>query len=147
MNVISQLSELVGTYCGLGLNHEQQEFNGNLSIKSILEGKGIELEFLANGADGTCFHAEKTIVTTDFSGNVKMWNLNSNSPGMTELELRSTDDGVVFGIGELDNGNSFREEVKIELLPEGVGYHYSWGMPGGDFAYRSGLVMRKSLLS
>ena len=72
-----------------------------------------------------------------------MWNLNNNSPGMAELELRTTDDGIVFGIGDGNDGNTFREEIKIELDNDRIGYHYSWGMPGGEFAYRSGLKMNR----
>lgn len=75
-----------------------------------------------------------------------MWNLNSNSPGMTELELRSDENvSLVFGIGDIEDKNSFREEIKIELLNNKVGYHYSWGMPGGEYSYRSGLIMEKDM--
>lgn len=38
----------------------------------------------------------------------------------------------------------FREEIHLELCTDGrIGYHYYWGMPGGEFAYRSGLMMKR----
>ncbi len=143
MDVIGQLAEQSGQYEGQGINHDKEDFVGKLTLNSILEGKAIEIDFTATGIDGTCYHAEKTIISNDFAGNVRMWNLNSNSPGMTELELRSTDNGIVFGIADVNDKNSFREEIKIELDNGSIGYHYSWGLPGGEFAYRSGLKMNK----
>lgn len=143
MNVIKKLAELSGHYEGQGINHDKESFTGKLTLTSILEGKGIEIEYTATGKDGTYFHIEKSIISYDFSGNVKMWNLNNNSPGMAELEQRTTDNGVIFGIGNINDGNTFREEIKIELNSSSIGYHYSWGMPGGDFTYRSGLVMNR----
>lgn len=141
MNVISTLNEASGTYEGNGVNHDNEEFKGKLTLSPILGGKGVEIQYEARGNDGTCFHQEKTIIATDFSGETKMWSLNSNSPGMTELLQRSTDDGIVFGLGDIQNRQTFREEIKIEIGKKSIGYHYSWGMPGGEFAYRSGLKM------
>jgi len=144
MNVIASLSEASGKYKGNGINHDNEDFVGSLEINKVLGKKGIELLFSAVGKDGTCYHNEKTIISTDFNGKIMMWNLNSNSPGMAVLELRSTDNGIVFGIGQSEDRNSFREEVKIELDQDGVGYHYSWGMPGEEFKYRSGLKMTRT---
>lgn len=144
MTAIQQLSEFSGQYNGQGVNHENEEFTGNLKVTPILNGKGIEIRYSATGVDGICFHEERTVISTDFSGNVKMWNLNSNSPGMAELDLRSNNvEGLTFGIGDFNDVDTFREEIKIELKNKSIGYHYSWGLPGGEFEYRSGLMMKK----
>ena len=143
MNVIASISEASGKYRGTGVNHDNEDFVGSLEVIKVLDGKGVEILFTARGNDGSYFHQEKTIISTDFDGNVKMWNLNSNSPGMALLELRSTDNGFVFGLGQKEDMNSFREEVKIELAKDSFAYHYSWGLPGGEYKYRSGLLMMR----
>lgn len=143
MDVISLLGKVAGSYQGDGVNHEGEAFSGFLTIAPVLNGKGIEILYQATGVDGACFHQEKTIVAKNFSGNLKMWNLNTNSPGMAELELRYATKDIIFGVGNPNNKSEFREEIKIELDNETIGYHYSWGIPGGDFEYRSGLRMKR----
>lgn len=144
MNPIAQLVKWSGQYQGQGVNHDKEDFIGKLKLIPILKGKGIEISYTATGHDGTCYHEENTIISTDFNGNIKMWNLNSNSPGMTELELKTVDKNMIFKLGDINDRRSFREEIKIELEIDSIGYHYSWGLPGGDFSYRSGLKMTKA---
>ena len=49
---------------------------------------------------------------------------------------------AVFAFGERSRTHEFREEITVELYPNGsIGYKYAWGMSGGSFADRSGAVM------
>ena len=42
--------------------------------------------------------------------------------------------------------NSFRMAVALTRWPDGdISYVYSWGLPGGEFAERPGVRMRKSM--
>ena len=70
MDVIGQLGEFGGQYVGEGFNHDKEDFTGKLTLTPILEGKGIEISFTATGYDGSCYHAEKSIISSDFVGNV-----------------------------------------------------------------------------
>jgi hypothetical protein len=46
----------------------------------------------------------------------------------------------------LEDRNTFREEILIELTDQAIRYVYFWGMPGGDFAERSGCIKHKSFM-
>ena len=89
------------------------------------------------------YHEEKTLITLDENHKHCMWSLNSNAPMMFKFEIRNqSDTEVTFGLNDPMDKSVFREEIKIEFLKDRrIGYHYSWGMPGGDFQYRSGLKM------
>lgn len=139
-----------GQYSGNGVNHDKEEFKGEFSITPIIGGNGVEIQFTATGNDGTIFHTEKTTVALSQDETPKLWSLNSNAPFMFQHELRKTesiDNGgtrLTFGFNDPENSEVFREEIHLELYENGkIGYHYYWGMPGGDFAYRSGLKMSK----
>lgn len=66
MEVLHKLVEFCGTYRGKGINHENEDFIGEIIIASILDGKGIEILYEALGKDKTVFHKEKTLIATDF---------------------------------------------------------------------------------
>lgn len=50
----------------------------------------------------------------------------------------------IFGFGNVDDQNTFREEIHLELLENGLRYTYFCGMPDGDFAERSGCFFKQS---
>jgi hypothetical protein len=147
---ISQLKTRLGSYKGRGTNHEGQPFTGSLTISKLLGGIGICLSFKAIGDDGTSLHEEVSTIAPDLSGRIGLYNLNTNLPGILHhilCENTATLAGLesaVFRFGERSNVSSFREEITMELLPTGqIGYKYAWGMPGGDFADRSGALMER----
>jgi len=150
-NIISRLSTLTGEYSGEGVNHEKQPFRGRLALQPLLGGAGIQLSFRAIGEDGCNFHEEITTIAPDLEGEIGLYNLNTNMPGLVRHRLTqesTSPEGIeraIFAFGDRTDAQNFREEITIELHPNGgLGYRYAWGMPGGDFADRSGLVMRRA---
>ncbi|MEI7682636.1 MAG: hypothetical protein WCK07_24815, partial [Betaproteobacteria bacterium] len=66
-------------------------------------------------------------------------------PHAQKALIRSEDGGVsvVFASGSREDRGVFREEITIQLKPSGsLVYGHSWGMPGGEFAERSGCEFR-----
>lgn len=137
-----------GTYRGHGSNHENEAFAGTFKLEPILAGRGFQVRFLATAADGTLFHAEHSLIAPDEQGTLCLWNFNSNAPGMLchRLEAIRQKDGLQasFVYGKLEDGASFRERVTLTINDDGsLRYAYAWGMPGGDFAERSALTLRR----
>jgi len=137
-----------GDYQGRGTNHEGQEFQGTLSLALLLNGAGVAIQFKATGNDGTVFHEEHTVIAPNLRGDICLYNLNTNMPGLVEHTLsryETTTEGVevgVFAFGQRADKQAFREEITVELRPSGsIAYKYAWGMPSGDFADRSGVVL------
>jgi hypothetical protein len=150
MNDLIKLVSRAGSYLGDGKNHEGQPFKGSLEISNLLSGRGVLFVFRATGLDGTFFHEEFSTIAPSMGGELMLFNLNTNAPGMVAHRLaRSVNSReeialMVFLHGDLSNGHTFREEITIELHSNGsIGYKYAWGMPGGEFADRSSVVMKK----
>lgn len=138
-----------GTYLGQGTNHEGEAFTGQLRLKGVVGGLGLRLHFRALLADGTLVHEEESLISHSLEGGWTLWCLNTNAPGAYAhklvagpLPLGATQ-AFVFEHGNVDDITSFRERITLSLHPEGaLGYAYAWGLPGGEFAERSGLVMK-----
>ena len=150
MNDLIKLVSRVGTYSGDGKNHEGQHFKGTLEIRNLLGGRGVLFVFKATALDGTFFHEEFSTIAPTIGGELMLFNLNTNTPGMVAHSLsRTVNTGdemasMVFLYGDLSNGQTFREQITIELHSNGcIGYKYAWGMPGGSFTDRSSVVMKK----
>jgi len=148
--IIGELCKREGRYLGRGINHDKENFEGEFVVNPIINGHGVEIEFKATGDDGTVYHTEKTTLALSHDDKPYLWSINSNAPYVFQHELRRNEkfDGnntkLIFGFNDSDNKDIFREEIQLELYENGeIGYHYYWGMPGGDFAYRSGLKMKK----
>lgn len=147
-NPLLVLNECVGLYIGHGINHEGQKFEGTLEIKKLLSGLGVQIQFTATSWENpkVVYHDEVSVIAPNSMGGLSLFNLNSNTPFLAEhVYVPSAvvgDKSFVFRHGDITDSNSFREEVKLEI-PEAnmMGYHYSWGLPGGEFTYRSGLEM------
>jgi hypothetical protein len=148
MDFIEELIEKSGSYKGTGMNHEGDEFIGKLQITPVLSNTAFEIKFNAASKDGLEFHDEVSILSKDDQGNWALFNTNSNSQCCTIHQLESSDKvkdkrTLSFMYGQFDNTDSFRERVCLDLFQEDqVAYHYYWGVPGGAFQYRSGLVMK-----
>lgn len=145
---MEKLFSLKGLYTGKGINHEGQSFKANFKIKTPAAGKGMAFTFEALGEGQTVFHSECSIIGMAMNGKPSLWVLSNNHPGVFERPLKSQStnaDGChefIFAFGNRDERNTFREEIKLVINPDrSLGYTYFWGMPGGEFAERSGCKM------
>lgn len=149
-DLFKKLENICGFYEGHGINHEGQPFLGRFALSPVLGGRGFTLRFSAYGKDGTLYHQEESTIAPSISEKLFLWNFNTNTPGLVPHELRSyaVKEGgrcsLVFGYNDSADSNTFREEVVLEVWPEGdISYVYFWGLPGGEFKERSGLRMAK----
>ena len=132
---------------GTGINHERQSFEGSIEINPVANGKGAQVIFRAVGSDGSVFHEETSLLGPGFDGKPCLFVLSNNHPAVTPHSLKHnsiSDDSqsFVFGFGDIANQSTFREEIHLDLFSDGsVSYKYFWGMPGGEFAERSGAKM------
>lgn len=164
-DLIELLSERAGNYMGMGVNHEDKMFKGNLEIKPVIDSKGILLKYLAVGTEGTEFkkastlynvetvlyYEEVSLICRDNNNEICLWTLNNNVGTMQRFELRrfrniSRDRMVViFGYGEKEDNEIFREEITIEFWENGdLSYNYSWGESGGHYISRFTIRMKKT---
>jgi hypothetical protein len=143
----SELFSSKRSCAGNGVNHENQDFSGALELSPVVNGKGLELKFKAAGIDGTVFHEEFSLLGPGLDGKPCLFVLSNNHPGVTPHNLKKTDrthdrQQFIFGFGDIADEKSFREEIALTLWNDGsVEYKYSWGLPGGKFAERSGVKM------
>jgi hypothetical protein len=140
------LANLQGKFIGEGINHEGQKFTGEFIATPIENKSGLAFSFKATGRNNEIYHAESSLIGKSMSGQEALWVLSSNHPGVFERKLKSKEEYAngtryIFGFGNPEDKNSFREEILIEHEQNSIKYVYYWGMPGGDFAERSGYKM------
>lgn len=161
---IDLLLKREGTYMGMGTNHEEKEFRGEMKIRTIVNNKGISIRYKCVGMEGVEFNKdtmlynkdtvlyneEYTIVCNDSDNELCLFTLNSNVNTMAKFELRrfrhvsASHQLYIFGFGDPEDKNHFREEITIELWEDGdISYNYSWGEAGGIFLSRSTIRMKK----
>lgn len=150
--ILSQLSSIVGSYSGNGINHEGQQFKGTLTLKPLLGGRGFSIHFTATGQDGTVYHQEESTIAPSMNEKLTLWNFNTNSPALLGHELRGSNPkpesiaSLVFGFNKPTDTATFREEIALDIWNnKEISYTYSWGMPGGEFKERSGVRMSSIL--
>ena len=146
------LAESVGEYSGLGVNHEKQNFTGNLNLKFDFENKSLALALSATGDKGEVFHNEHSLLGFDVTGALVLYVVSNNHPAIVPHIFNRIETGpdgeqkIVFRFGNLEDKNSFREEININLFKDkSIEHFYSWGMPGGNFEPRSGSKMHKKV--
>ena len=143
------LKKFVGSYIGVGINHEEQKFNGTFNLQYSAELKSFRITFKATGSQGDVFHYEESTLAPSLMQKWTLWNLNSNTPGLAAHELTEalqTDQAYIltFTFGDITQTKSFRETVQLSLnSDQSLAYTYSWGMPGGEFKKRSTVQMLK----
>lgn len=144
------LIESIGDYSGHGVNHERQEFDGLLSLQFDYPDRSLSLISTATGNGGVVYHSEKSFIGFDVFGALVLFVASNNHPGITPHPFHRVEEGssgeqkVVFRFGDLQDRNSFREEINFNIFPDqSIEHFYSWGMPGGDFEPRSGSRMYK----
>ena len=136
-------------FTGAGVNHAGENFTATLVLQPLVAGSALMLHYVATRTDGVQVHSEATLLGSSADGSLCLW------PVMVELPFvlphaqkaltRSEDGGVsvVFASGSREDRGVFREEITIQLKPSGsLVYAHSWGMPGGEFAERSGCEFR-----
>lgn len=144
----SLLAESTGSYAGQGINHERQDFTGEFSLAHVMTDKLITVSSKATGKDGEVYHHEVSWIGYDMSGALTLFVSSNNHPTITphlfhRVEEKADAKNVVFRFGDPADRNSFREEITFSFYSDGqVAHHYAWGMPGGDFAPRSGAKMQ-----
>lgn len=140
---MKELVSLKGKYSGEGINHEGQKFVGSFQITKSFEA-GLAFTFEAKGLDGEIYHSESSVLGKNMQGGLSLFVLSANHPGVFERPLKRQDGSLfVFGFGKIEDRNSFREEILLDLRQDHLRYTYFWGLPGGDFAERSGCLMKK----
>lgn len=145
--IMESLKKAIGSYSGEGINHEKENFIGTFDLQEILGGRGFQIKFEAKSLTNpsAIYHSEVSTVAPNISNGISLFNLNTNTPFLAEHTYveGSNSNHMIFRFGDTANRNSFREEVHIHLGENDVRYEYHWGMPGGEFQYRSGASMRK----
>ncbi len=164
INLLEVLAKRDGHYLGKGVNHENKEFQGTLALRSIVNKKGVSLKYKAIGVEGNEFNKdttlynhetilyneEYTLICNDSENKLTLWTLNNNIGTMARFDLRRyrqvspKHSLFIFGFGDPEDNNVFREEITIELWDDGdLSYNYSWGEAGGHFLSRSTVRMKK----
>lgn len=144
------LSQSTGRYSGHGVNHEGQAFTSRFKLEAEMPGKMLSVAARASGEGGEVFHEEKSWIGRELSGALMLYVASNNHPAIAphafhRLEEREGARAVVFRFGDPDVRESFREEITFSFHTDGsLSHHYAWGMPGGDFAPRSGSRMQKN---
>lgn len=143
------LTQSAGLYRGRGLNHEGQNFTGELKLDFDPRLKVLHVDSTAVGDDQEVYHAEKSWIGYDLSGSLILWVASNNHPAVTPHRFDRIAEShgrrdVVFRFGDLHDRDSFREEITFSVFHDGsVAHCYSWGLPGGDFESRSGSKMAR----
>ena len=159
------LSQWEGNYMGTGINHEKKEFQGTLELKSVINNKGVSVKYKAIGIKGVEFNKEtnlynedtvlyneeNTVICYDNKNELSLWTLNNNIGTMVRFDLRRYRQVsnkrflYIFGYGDPEDNDTFREEITIELWDNGdLSYNYSWGEAGGLFLSRSTIRLKRT---
>jgi len=140
-----------GHYTGQGINHENERFTGDFKIEPVLGGRAVQIRYRATGEDGTVYHEELTLIAPALDESLQLTTLNTNLPGMITHQFSGrkpelgAKEGFVFNYNDPADSKVFREEICLGLYANGdIGYRYSWGMPGGDFAFRSSVRLTRT---
>jgi len=136
-------------FTGSGVNHEGESFTATLVLQPLVGGSALMFHYVATRTDGVQVHSEATLLGSDSNGSLCLWPVMVELPVVlphAQKTLTTSADGgisVVFASGAREDMGAFREEITIRLKPSGaLVYAHSWGMPGGDFAERSGCEFR-----
>ena len=149
--LLSRLALAAGTYRGDGINHAEEKFIAEFSLKSDLDNLLIEIRYRAVESDGVgAFHEERTWITDDLlKGGIAMWTVSTNTPGVLQMKLvEDSSDGsystrVAFRLGDPNDMTHFREEISLSIRHDkSIEYVYSWGVPHEKFGVKSRALLR-----
>lgn len=143
MDLIDQLLSGPPMREGRGVNHEGQAFVGRMKIEPLVGRRAALLSYTATGLDGAHHHAEATLVGPDATGRPCLWPVMEELPVVLPHAATASHPvgqgwRFTFATGPSSDRASFREEITIEIQPDGIlVYAHAWGMPEGDFGDRS----------
>ncbi len=147
---VDALLARVGSYAGHGINHEDEPFHGELDLAALSDGRGVTLKVRAVGIDGTVYHDERLWIAAAESGELTLWSIHTNGAGVRRhirrhgAPVSGADATWVFGFGDLGAHRGYRQEIALDLWPDGdISYRVAWGLPGGEHQPRSAVRMRR----
>lgn len=159
------LAKRTGHYMGIGINHENKEFKGDLELISIVNHKGLLIKYKAIGTSGIEFNRyeslynldtilyneEHTIIAYDSANKLSLWTLSSNINTFVKFNLKRYKQIApkrhlfIFGFGSQSDFKIYTEEIAMELWENGdISYNYTWGNPEGHFISRLTARMKKT---
>ncbi len=152
MQLLTALATRPKTYCGEGVNEENQSFKGELKVQMLEGARAALLGYTATLHNGTIVHTESTLLGCGPNGKLCLWPVMSEIPVVLPHEQVLAEVGtagelkVIFGSGNRNDSALFREEITIQLNPDGsLVYAHAWGMPGGSFEDRSSCRMHPAM--
>jgi hypothetical protein len=142
---IAFLAKLRGRWEGSGVNHEGQDYTGQLILDPQINPLAILLHFTATGADGTVFHRETSMLGVQPDGSAAAFSISNNIPGLASFRVtQPTTQSVALTLGNLEDPGNFRELITFRLEPGEALFHgYSWAMPGEPMQERSSALLRR----
>jgi hypothetical protein len=148
MNILGALAAGPKSFRGDGVNEEKEPFFGELKVEVLEGGRAVLLGYTATLTSGKVVHTESTLLATGPTRELCLWPVMSGVPVVlphTEVQAESEAPNTitsVFGSGPRDDSSTFREEITIQLNPDGtLVYAHAWGLPGGAFEDRSSCRM------
>jgi hypothetical protein len=141
---IAFLANLCGKWEGSGVNHEGQDYTGQLILDPQINRLAMLLHFTATGAAGTVFHRETLMIGVQPDGSTAAFSISNNIPGLASFRVtQPATESLVLTLGDIEDPNSFRELITFRLAPGGELFHgYSWAMPGEPLQERSSALLR-----
>jgi len=149
--ILTRLFARIGRYAGQGVDPEGRAFRAELDIEALL-GRGLQARFRARRQEtGEVFHEEALIFARDGLGGLCLWVLTGEATGVERLELVAatgsefspTEMALQFAVGLPEDRTSYRAAMRMVVRARGaLELVWSCGLPGGDFAERSGLRLR-----
>lgn len=82
MTIITSLISGPGKYSGTGVNHEGEPFMGTMVVQQLLNDMGVMLHYEATVSGGHRVHAESTLIAPDMEGNLVLWPVMLELPGV-----------------------------------------------------------------
>ena len=153
MSALDRLRALAsGRYSVEGINHESEPFRGLLQLRYLIGEAGLGIAFTATGIGGEVYHEEESLLAPGPEGSLVLSTINSNDPTLRTYPLRregpegGSQHTYVFAVGDPGDKDAYRCEIALDLFESGdLGYRYAWGLPGGEFAERSGVRLRREV--
>ncbi len=136
------IDALAGTWTGEGTTQEGEPFTGRLIFLTVAEKHGVAVSFSARGGDGELLYKQYGLIADNEFASV-----DNQAAGMTMLTMRQSEPGkfCVYGMGKLADASSYRLEITIEIHSNHeIAYRFAWGLPGGDFHPRAGLLLKRA---
>ena len=148
MNILEALASGPKIFRGEGVNEEQERFIGEMTVQVLEGGRAALLCYVAKLSSRQVVHTESTLLGTGPNGKLCLWPVMSEIPAIlphVEIAVHAVVGGgmkSIFSSGPRDDPSTFREEIAIQINPDGsLVYAHAWGLPGSAFEDRSSCLM------